>query len=219
MYIRIILKDKGEIMKNNILSSVPTLEEAKLILKEAEGLNPGLWIEHSKYTGQAARLIAENIEGLNSEVAEVLGMLHDIGRRVGVYKIRHSIDGYNYAMEKGYSLLARVCITHSFPYKNINIILDEWDSTEENFNFLKKYLEEVEFDDYDKLIQLCDALALPSGFCLLEKRMIDVALRYGVNELTIPKWKATFQLKDYFEEKMNKSIYNVLPNIAQNTFK
>lgn len=206
-------------MKNNILSSIPTLQEARLILKEAEGLNPGLWVEHSKYTGQAARLIAENIEGLNSEVAEVLGMLHDIGRRVGVYKIRHSIDGYNYSMEKGYSLLARVCITHSFPYKNINIILDEWDSTEENFNFLKKYLEEVEFDDYDKLIQLCDALALPSGFCILEKRMVDVALRYGVNELTILKWKATFQLKDYFEEKMNKSIYNVLPNIAQNTFK
>jgi len=32
--------------------------------------------------------------------------------------MRHSIDGYKFATEKGYYLLARICITHSFPYKN-----------------------------------------------------------------------------------------------------
>ena len=25
------------------------------------------------------------------------------------------------------------------------------------------------YDDYDRLVQLCDALAMPSGFCLLER--------------------------------------------------
>ncbi|MDU1348361.1 MULTISPECIES: hypothetical protein [Clostridium] len=44
-------------------------------------------------------------------------MLHDIGRRAGIYKIKHSIDGYNYAIEKGYDLLVRICITHFFPIK------------------------------------------------------------------------------------------------------
>ncbi|GAA0122423.1 hypothetical protein [uncultured Clostridium sp.] len=106
-----------------------------------------------------------------------------------------------------------------FPYKNINIVLDECDSTEENFCFLKEYLEEVEFNDYDKLIQLCDAPALPSGFCLLQKRMVDVVLRHGVNEFIISKWQAILILKEYFEEKMNKPIYNALLDVVENTFR
>lgn len=36
---------------------VPSLEEAKLILKEAEKLNPGPWVEHSLNVGKAAELI------------------------------------------------------------------------------------------------------------------------------------------------------------------
>jgi hypothetical protein len=68
------------------------------------------------------------------------------------------------------------------------------------------------------LIQLCDALALPSGFCLLEKRMLDVVMRYNFNEFTIEKWKATFDIQRYFEERIGKSIYSVLPNVKETTF-
>lgn len=42
---------------------------------------------HSVNTGIAARSIADKIKGLDSEKAYILGILHDIGRRVGVVTI------------------------------------------------------------------------------------------------------------------------------------
>lgn len=197
---------------------LPNIEEAKSMLKEGARLNPGPWIEHSMNVGRAAELIANEDKELDGETALILGMMHDIGRRFGVTNMRHSIDGYNYAMEKGYDFMGRICLTHSFPYKNIDAIFGKWDCSGEEYNFAKTYLENAEYTPYDKLIQLCDALALPEGYCLLEKRMMDVALRHGVNEFTITKWKATFEIQKYFEERIEKPIYRVLPNVVENTF-
>lgn len=197
---------------------IPSLNIAKSILKESGSLNPGPWIEHSIQVGRAAGLIAEKIPGLNSEVAEVLGILHDIGRRFGVTSMRHSIDGYNFLMEKGYEKAARICITHSFPYKNIDAVFGKWDCSEKEYKFAKEFLSSIQFDDYDKLIQLCDALALPEGYCLIEKRIVDVAMRHGLNPYVIDKWKATFGIQKYFESIIGKSIYTLLPGVVENTF-
>lgn len=41
------------------------------------------------------------------------------------------------------------------------------------------YLSNVEYNEYDKLIQLCDILPLPTGYCLLDKLMIDIAIRWN----------------------------------------
>lgn len=197
---------------------VPDIDEAKLILDEGSRLNPGPWIEHSLYVGKAAELIAKEDEELDKNTALVLGMLHDIGRRYGVTSMRHSIDGYKFAAEKGYNLWARICITHSFPYKNVNAVFGEWDCSDDEYKFVKRYLDSIEFTVYDKLIQLCDALALPTGYCLMEKRMLDVAMRHGVNQYTVEKWKATFDIQKYFENRIGKSIYSVLPKVVENTF-
>jgi hypothetical protein len=199
-------------------NQVPSVEEAKLILKESERLNPGPWVKHSMYVGKAAELIAQSCTILNPEIAYILGLLHDIGRRFGVTNMRHSIDGYNFLSQIGYHLPARICITHSFPYKNVKAVFGKWDCSDEEFKFVEQFLNKIEFDDYDKLIQLCDALALPTGFCLMEKRMIDVALRHGLNEYIVTKWKETFQIQKYFEELMGRSLYNVLPGVVENTF-
>jgi hypothetical protein len=198
---------------------VPSIEEAKLILSEGSKLNPGPWVEHSLFVGKAAELIAKEDKELDGNVALVLGMLHDIGRRYGVTSMRHSIDGYKYLMEKGYDLSARICITHSFPYKNIDAIFGKWDCSDMEYKFVKEYLNNIDISAYDKLIQLCDALALPTGYCLMEKRMLDVAMRHGVNEYTIEKWKTTFDIQNFFEERIGKSIYSCLPNVVENTFK
>ena len=197
----------------------PNIEEAKLILAEGGKLNPVPWIEHSFYVGKAAELISKQDKELDGDTALALGMLHDIGRRFGVTSMRHSIDGYKFATEKGYNLWARICITHSFPYKNIDAVFGKWDCSEEEYIFVKEYLDNIDLSAYDKLIQLCDALALPTGYCLMEKRMLDVAMRHGVNEYTIKKWKATFEIQKYFEERIGKSIYSILPNVVENTFK
>ena len=204
--------------ETDIKNHMPTLEEAEILLDDGRKLNPGKWIEHSMYVGKAAQLISQNCSNLNPEIALILGMLHDIGRRFGVTSMRHSIDGYNFLIKKGYDLPAKICITHSFPYKEINAVFGKWDCTNKEFKFVERFLNNIEFDDYDKLIQLCDALVLPDGFCLIEKRMIDVALRHGLNEYIISKWKATFAIQKYFEECMGKSLYNVLPGVVENTF-
>lgn len=200
------------------INQIPSLEEVKIFLDEGRKLNPGNWIEHSIHVGKAAELIAKNCPKLNPETALILGMLHDIGRRFGVTSMRHSIDGYNFLSQKGYDIPARICITHSFPYKNVNAVFGKWDCSKEEFKFVECFLDETEFDDYDKLIQLCDALALPEGFCLIEKRMMDVALRHGLNEYIVSKWKSTFEIQKYFEECIGKSIYSVLPGVVENTF-
>ena len=46
------------------------------------------------------------------------------------------------------------------------------------------------------LIQLCDGLALPNGFCLLEKRLLDVSMRYGCNEHTVTAGEHYIEIKD-----------------------
>ncbi|GAA0783546.1 HD domain-containing protein [Hathewaya limosa] len=198
---------------------IPSLEEAKLLLIEAERLNPGPWVNHSMYVAEGAKLMAEQTENLNSELAYILGLLHDIGRRNGIHAMRHGIDGYNYAISKGYDLVARTCLSHTaFKYNNEVVIVGKWDGTIEEYNFVKEYLSKTEETDYDKLIKLCDYLSLPSGFVLIEKRLVDISLRGGFNEYTIPRWKSTFEIKKYFEEKIGKSIYDILPNVKENTF-
>ena len=71
----------------------------------------------------------------------------------------------------------------------------------------------------DILVQLCDALAMPTGFCLLEKRFVDVTIRYGVHTATIDRWKKILEIKEQFENQIGCSIYSLLPGIVENSFR
>ncbi len=200
------------------LMKVPTLQEAKAYLSEAERLNPGRWIPHSIYVGKAAEAVAVYHPELDPESAYILGFLHDIGRREGRSQMRHIIDGYNFLSAEGFEDAARICLTHSFPVQDVNAVFGAWDCTAAERQFVEDYLSEIEYTEYDRLFQLCDSLALSSGFCLIEKRMVEVALRYGTNQYTIPKWKATLELHKRFEEVIGRSIYGILPGVVENTF-
>ncbi len=196
---------------------IPTLAQAEELLLEAEQRNPGPWVAHSRNVALAAKCIAE-VSKLDAEAAYILGLLHDIGRREGVASMRHIIDGYTFLTSLGYEDAARIALTHSFPYKHVDAIFGHWDATNEEYKMVEDFLQATPYNDYDKLLQLCDCLALPTGLCLLEKRMIDVALRHGTNEYTIQKWQAFIDLQTYFEQKIGKSIYRVLPNVVETTF-
>lgn len=188
----------------------PDRETAERELEEAGKLNPGQWITHSKYAALACERIAEHCPHMDSEKAYVIGLLHDIGRRVGIVQERHMLEGYNYCMSKGWKNAAQICITHSFMLKNITTSIGKWDISKEDYEFMKKFIEDVVYDDYDKLAQMCDSLALPDGFCFLEKRFVDVAMRYGVNEYTTKRWGAIYDIKKYFEDIASKSIEEIL---------
>lgn len=197
---------------------VPTLEEATLLMSEAEKRNPGPWVKHSIFTAQAAERIAFRVPSLDPSTAYLLGYLHDIGRQEGSSNMRHIIDGYNYLTRLGFDDAARICLTHSFPLKNIDSAAGKWDCSPEQFKFVKDYLTGIEFTVYDELIQLCDAVSLPTGFCLIEQRMVDVAIRHGINRYTVEKWNAHLAIQKEFEQVIGGSIYHLLPGVVENTF-
>lgn len=91
--------------------------------------------------------------------------MHDIGRRNGVSAVRHIIDGYDYAASKGWNEVARVCLTHSFPVRDIG----KKDITAAQYAFIDHFLHTIQYDDYDKSIILYDTLADANGFCILKK--------------------------------------------------
>ena len=145
--------------------------------------------------------------------------MHDIGRYAGVSSERHLIDGYRYCMGRGWEKAAQICISHAFMIQDIATSIGEFDVSDEDYLFMKEFVANAVYDDYDRLVQLCDALAMPSGFCLLEKRFVDVTMRYGVHPATIDRWKKILEIKERFEDQIGCSIYALLPGVMENSFR
>lgn len=198
--------------------TLPTPEEAAALLAEAEARNPGPWADHSRNTALAAQLIAERCDDMDAQAAHTLGLLHDIGRYYGVAAMRHVVDGYRHMMERGYDWPARICLTHSFNLNDVECYTGARDCSAEDLDFLRRTLQEIVYDDYDRLIQLCDALADAEGFCLIEKRYVDVAIRHGIHPLVPPKWKVARETLQYFNAKTGGSVYRLLPGVVEGTF-
>ena len=114
---------------------------------------------------------------------------------------------------------AQICISHAFMIQDIRTSIGKFDVSEEDYQFMEQFVENAVYDDYDRLVQLCDSLALPTGFCILEKRFVDVTIRYGVHPATIDRWKKILEIKEYFQGKMGCSIYEVLPGVVENSMK
>lgn len=105
----------------------------------------------------------------------------------------------------------------SFPVKNADTYIGKYDCTAERKQFLQHFLENREYSEYDLLIQLCDAISLPNGACIMEKRLVDVAMRHGLPEFTLEKWAAFMRLKKHFDTLCACNIYTLLPNVLENS--
>ncbi|MCD8145235.1 MAG: HD domain-containing protein [Oscillospiraceae bacterium] len=187
---------------------LPSRDEAERILREAEPCNPGPWGNHSRVAARCAEKIAQNCAGMDSDKAYILGLLHDIGRKFGVRHLGHVSNGYQYMMSLGYDEAARICISHSFSTKHLDDYVGNRDTSPEEWNLILSQLEGMEYDDYDRLIQLCDAIAGAEGVLNMEERMNDVRRRYGF--YPPEKWESNFRLKRYFESKMGRNLYDVV---------
>lgn len=184
---------------------LPTRECAHALLMDAERSNPGPWGDHSRTAAHCAEKIAQACGDMDSDKAYILGLLHDIGRKFGVRHLGHVSDGYSYMMSLGYDEVAKVCLTHSFNNHSLSEYIGVFDTTEEELTLIQENLASVSYDVYDKLIQLCDALAGAAGVLDIEQRMEDVKNRYGFYPQA--KWDSNIALKRYFEEKAGDSIY------------
>lgn len=197
---------------------IPGRTEAMEWLRLAEEQNPGGWIPHSHDVARAAERIARAV-GLDADAAYVLGLLHDIGRYEGVRGLHHVIAGYELLCRKGYPDAARICLSHSFQVADIDTYMGEHDVSDAEMAMLLDFLEHARYDDYDRLIQLCDAITMGGGVCLMEKRIVDVALRHGSPPKMIDKWKKLFEIKAGFEQRIGASVYSLFKEVVEYTFK
>lgn len=188
--------------------SEPSVPMAEFLLREAARFHPGAWERHSRYVAESAGKIAAACPEMDSDRAYVYGLLHDIGRKFGVSYLAHVYDGYHYLMDLGYAGAARVALSHSFNCKRLGDYIGKFDISKKAQEELKELLEEMEYDDYDRLIQLSDSVAMAEGIVSLEERMNDVKKRYG--GYPQEKWDRNVELRRYFEGKMGKGLYEVI---------
>ncbi|HDR3346905.1 TPA: HD domain-containing protein [Bacillus cereus] len=199
---------------------------AKELLEWAYEQNPGPWFEHSLHVAHATEnIIIELIKNgynLDADIAYNAALLHDIGRYKGFTKsVIHSYDGYMYMNDLGYTGNAVICVTHSFPCKNEHIdIAAEWSLVPDHMRsrLVAILNEHCNYDLYNKVITLCDALADAGGFTTLERRLISVGLRHGTTSHTSLHWKGFYAIKKELEALIGKSIYTVLPDVEKSIY-
>lgn len=202
----------------------PTKEEAKNLIKqvvEYRRQNPpekvvSLYIEeefvvHTKNVAESAEKIASRTSYLNPEKAYILGLLHDQGKRIDEKSTNkfHGKDGYEQMLEMGYKEVAKVCLTHTFPTKEFNSE-DFWYPKEWQ-DWIRKELENVEYDDYDRLIQFCDKIAEGLTMISIEERANKIVSRYGLGKEVLEQLILEgMQLKKYFDDLCGEDVYKIL---------
>ena len=150
---------------------LPTREEAMELVRDGLRSNPGPWGKHSLTAAHCAEKIAAACGDMNPEKAYILGLLHDIGRKFGTRHLGHVSDGYTYMKKLGYDEVAKICLTHSFNSQTVDEYFGKFDVSEEELRLIQTELAKVEYDDYDRLIQLCDSLAGAEGVLDIVERM------------------------------------------------
>ncbi|WP_018782571.1 HD domain-containing protein [Bacillus sp. 95MFCvi2.1] len=199
---------------------------ARELLERAYKQNPGPWYKHSINVAQATEnIILEFMKqgyDVNDNLAYNAGLLHDIGRYKGFTKsVIHSYDGYMYLEQLGFRGNAIKCVTHSFPCRNKDIeIAADWSLVPPDMKMKLVVILNANsnYDLYDKVITLCDALADEKGFTTLEKRLILVGLRHGTNAHTSVHWKGFYEIKKEIESLMGMSVYRLLPGVEESIY-
>lgn len=174
------------------------------------------WENHSRGAARVAEEVARR-SGLDENKAYAMGLLHDIGRYKLHAGMNHIYLGYVKLMEEGLPELAKICLTHSFNPKTKVSVLELEDKEAEKF--VKEYVENVKYDDYDRLIQLADYMSGSHGVSTIERRFCSVLARHNLDNphedlITL------YGLKSYFDKKCKIDIYTIFRDeIAEAPFR
>ncbi|MDR1009079.1 MAG: HD domain-containing protein [Rickettsiales bacterium] len=190
------------------------LTEAVRMCAEA-GCTTG-WAEHSRYAAEFARAVA-GLAGMDGTRAYCATLLHDCGRfdprgnGRGAPLFWHEVLGFRFLMSRGRPEWARYCITHGYLDQGDLSTVSEPDAPAEVRELVSGFLASIEYDDYDRLVQLADGIALKECYVTLEQRAIDSMFRYGRLEAGLDRFKMFMSLKTYFDAKCGWSVYEVVP--------
>lgn len=173
--------------------------------------NASFWISHCLYEGEVASTLASSM-GLDSDTARKIGILHDVGRRFD-HSFIHTIKGYEYLIDSGYTDEAICCLTHSFlpipkngEYKGNRCA--SCDPASEGFYIndsgegvfeegAKKddttmFLEGYQYNMYDIILNISDLMAMSSGVVSPYDRVQDVYSRKAPDPKNSPFFKVCF---------------------------
>lgn len=167
--------------------------------------------EHCLTVAYAAMAIAAKIYHLNSDKAYILGLLHDYGKHVDENNGSHfhGIRGYEDMLAMGYPELAQICLTHSFLLKEFN--LKQYKYARSEMDQVKRLLEDMEYNDYDRLIQLCDLMVNNMRLINIKKRIRKISVFYGIPTRELkPFFRQALKLKQYFDTLSGCDIYQLL---------
>lgn len=191
-------------------------KKAYEILMNGKNINPtGSWAEHSIRVGQAAERIAKKI-GIDSDKAAAMGYLHDIGKIYGEPYSQHVVKGYEYLKSMGISdEYANICLTHSYLNNDINCTAGGIpDKDSYKYQFRKDFIENHQYNIYDKIIECCD-LFCTAQFMTMDERLIEIMLRKGAHDNTVYHITYAQKLKKELEEKMGCNLYSLFPEIIK----
>ena len=187
-----------------------TSDEAySLLIEGLENLENLKYIQHCRYVGNLAGLIAGEL-GLDADYAKTLGYLHDIGRKIS--HPLHIYEGYRFLKENGYEDYAFICLTHSFLNNDMECIGGELlPPDSKGYAVVKDFVEHATYTDYDRIIQLCDLLCLETGGTTLEERLADIDARKGTHKKSAYHRQVAFAQKQAIEKKLGHSVYDFYP--------
>jgi HD superfamily phosphodiesterase len=207
------------------LTYVEDRNYAEELLTWASKENPGRWVDHSYYVAQASKIIATELKNkgydVEPNIAYNCGLLHDIGRYKGITpSVIHSYDGYVFMKKLGYDSVANVCVTHSFPIKEKAIESSNgWGLVPDDIQKqLIEIIKNIEWNMYDKILTISDAMSETDGFTIIEKRLVSVAIRNGTNENVPKHWRGFFEIKEELESIIGENLYSLLPDIEKSIF-
>lgn len=182
-----------------------SVERVEEIFADRSRYNTGSWVRHSENTALAATTIAAAVK-MDDELAYCMGLLHDIGRSFTQGQFLHIARGYDFMKGEGAGDIARICLTHSFPLQILESYVGKIDIDEVQCEKYRELLMEMQYDGYDRLIQLCDAVSTEDGFVIPEKKFVRSVFKYGFNEYTIPKWEKTLSIKHDFDNMLGVDV-------------
>lgn len=170
---------------------------------------------HSLGIAYACAKVAALIPGMDPEKAWVLGLLHDYGKRHDERKGEHFhvLDGYNEMLRLGYTDVARICLSHSFPKKDFDF--SAYGCCREWLAAAREKLDTVELDDYDRLVQLFDFMFEGLRITTFENRVKGIVSRYHPKTPPTDLYNHALENKAYFEAKIGQDIYALL-NVREN---
>ncbi len=175
------------------------------------------WSVHCLRVGAASRhlaaLLSQRGHPVDVDNAEVLGLLHDLGRSQA-HSLRHGIEGYLLARSEGYEREGRICLLHILKGRSLEDGVDLGMLTEEERSLLAA-------DDWssealsleEKIAILADALMSDTGLVPVEQKYASARDRYGARLHHHQDEAWVTELAEEISERLGMHPYDALKEL------